>query len=295
MPKRAKEQEEKLWEVELIIGARRTNESLRSDSSDSASSWFGCGWTYCVKWEGWVEPTWEPFDNVRNCQEHLRNFWEEAGEDAMVTNVPDFEVHARLEWLEERGVQSESMPSPTKKTKRSPAQSQSHDRSKTRTTRRKTSAQQSPSLKVKLRIRSPKGSSSTTQQTPTSSTSEVPATPFTTPISPPPTPTPEPEPANRPPDDLFDTSDTPQASDPFFTPTLAPDGYPLPSTVPDLYLSTWQPELGGLGIDPQDLFAEPAEDTSQSSSLLGADLDPNSADSLLNAASNNDFFNWPSP
>ncbi|KAJ6497696.1 hypothetical protein C8R45DRAFT_983888 [Mycena sanguinolenta] len=105
MPKRAREPEEsepELWAVEKIIGAQRTDESLCKESTDPLSPSFGQGWEYLVKWDRYdiSDSTWEPFTHLRNCQELLRNFWEDAGEEAMVTNIPNFEILVRPEWSE---------------------------------------------------------------------------------------------------------------------------------------------------------------------------------------------------
>ncbi|KAJ7928429.1 hypothetical protein B0H13DRAFT_982386 [Mycena leptocephala] len=98
MPKRTADEE--LYPVEIIVKARRTSESLRSDSNNPKSAGFGFGWEYNIKWEGYTdaENTWEPLENLRGCRSHILKFWSDAGFDSLLTNVPGFEVHA--EWLQ---------------------------------------------------------------------------------------------------------------------------------------------------------------------------------------------------
>ncbi|KAJ6593502.1 hypothetical protein B0H19DRAFT_22607 [Mycena capillaripes] len=119
MSKRARETEpvtvlEKRYAIEVIVAARRTDESLLDDSNDPESEWFGFGWDYQIKWEGYPdnENTWEPFEHIRNCLSQVVEFWEDAGHDTLLVNVPDFEVHARPEWLRKH----RSSPMPTAST-----------------------------------------------------------------------------------------------------------------------------------------------------------------------------------
>ncbi|KAJ7244135.1 hypothetical protein B0H12DRAFT_1236183 [Mycena haematopus] len=291
MPKRAREPEpepdSELYPVETILGARRTHEPLRNDSTDSTSPWFGQGWKYLIKWEGYPEPTWEPFAHVQECQEHLRKFWEDAGEEVMVTNIADFEIRARPQGLHA----SASMGSPTKKTKRHSQKSPSR-RSQARLAREEPPVVHNRSLKIKFR---PPIASTSLAQTPTNSTMhKAPASPPTPPNIPTPTAplspplTPEPEPADYLSDTTFiplfefDSSATPG-------PTLVPDEHVPASSrcVPDVYLNTWQPVDDGSGVQPQDLPMGPAENGSSGSSLLfGVGPDSDLVNFILDTPSN---------
>ncbi|KAJ7668638.1 hypothetical protein DFH06DRAFT_204175 [Mycena polygramma] len=259
MPKRAREDasDPKLYEVEFILGARRTHENFYSDSHNPESKGFGYGWEYLVKWKGWPDRdnSWEPFEHFDSpfC---ILQFWDEAGHEALRTNVPGFEVHARPDWIQDHRSSKLSEPTrrtPSKKASTVTARQTDHlearqTRSSTRTRKETTTSPQTPTRrrqtavekKLHLPIASPSGT-----QTPVHPR-EIPTTPTTptTPLSPPLTPEREAEPKtetqSEDPSNLLDVHSQ-------FAPTFVPD-YTSPPTalgahsnLLDVYIGAWSP------------------------------------------------------
>ncbi|KAF7351150.1 hypothetical protein MSAN_01677600 [Mycena sanguinolenta] len=293
MPKRAREPEEsepELWAVgndspcfdwppkyrqysENILGAQRTDEPLCKESSNPLSPSFGQGWEYLVKWDTYdiSESTWEPITHLQHCQELLRKFWEDAGEEAMTTNIPNFEI-----------LVPSYVGSPIKKTKRYTS-SQKSPRSRHRATG---SESTSPALKIK--IRRPIASTSTPQTSTNFTAREAPVTPPTppsvptpiTPITPPPTP--EPEPA----DYLEQSFISPSELDSAATPVLVANEDVVFSNVPDVYLTSWQPVDDAFGVQPPDIPVAAEENgPAGSSSLFAIGSDPDLVDLFLSTPS----------
>ncbi|KAF7324324.1 Chromo domain-containing protein [Mycena venus] len=223
---------------------------------------------FLLMWKNYHESenTWEPFENVQNCDELLRNFWEDVGTEAMLTNMVGVEFHARPEWLQARAsVAPKPAASPTKKMKPSPSRSQSRNRDRSAAGNSRTPARKqqivtsTPSLKIHIPI----ASSSRAQPATDATSIEVPSAPPTphevatnlvTPLSPPLTPEPEPalwtqaaHPANPP-------ARFPELSQEEPTPTLVPDDFAPRPPAPDIYLNAYSGSGGDHDPDLAELL-----------------------------------------
>ncbi|KZP25497.1 hypothetical protein FIBSPDRAFT_382818 [Athelia psychrophila] len=88
-----KRSEPKRYEVEVILAARVDNN--------------GC-WEYLVKWFHWAEfwNSWEPAQNVKDCQERLNAFWDHFDavrplQDFDKIYDPGFVFGASAHWISE--------------------------------------------------------------------------------------------------------------------------------------------------------------------------------------------------
>ncbi|KAG1716344.1 hypothetical protein ID866_828 [Astraeus odoratus] len=79
------DEDEEVYHVEVITKARV------SDDGD---------WEYLVKWAGYGSDadSWEPAENVKQCDRLLRSFWKHVGTDDNDYPI-GFEIPAREEWI----------------------------------------------------------------------------------------------------------------------------------------------------------------------------------------------------
>ncbi|KAJ6589832.1 hypothetical protein DFH09DRAFT_1358904 [Mycena vulgaris] len=87
-----------LYEVEVILGARRIDEPVETDPD---SPHFGSGWVYLVKWWGYPddENWWLPVSSLSGCQRLIHSFWDEIGHECLPTTLMGFVAYPRSEWV----------------------------------------------------------------------------------------------------------------------------------------------------------------------------------------------------
>ena len=62
-------EKQKEWEVEKILGERnKENKSSKKKGKRIKKE-------YLIKWKGFKKPTWEPEQNLENCQELLKDYF----------------------------------------------------------------------------------------------------------------------------------------------------------------------------------------------------------------------------
>ncbi|KAJ7039038.1 hypothetical protein C8F04DRAFT_1086910 [Mycena alexandri] len=279
MPKHASgsQREEQLWPVEYIVSARRTHESLLERCSDMTSPQFGSGWLYQVKWLNFPnsQNTWEPIDSFERCEDsdEVRDFWEEIGLDTMLTNVEDFEVEVRPQWIKQR--KSLKKESPTRSTPAdSPPTKPKKSRSTSRNRHYSAESPRKPARKIQKRGEAPKikipiltssssqlsvWNPSTRCETPPRPYPSTPTTPNSVfpaaPLSPPLTPEHEPVFTSAP-------SMSNELSNPQQIPTFAPnDDYTSPSPSSGYLDTIWLPANidDGLDVEMADGVANPQD------------------------------------
>ncbi|KAK2461748.1 hypothetical protein APHAL10511_006211 [Amanita phalloides] len=99
-------EDDEVYHVEVITKARVVREPVPSseeETSESESDGKRKGkarWQYFVKWAGYDSDanSWEPEENVANCQRLLASFWEHIGVDDKDYNV-GYEVEADEQWI----------------------------------------------------------------------------------------------------------------------------------------------------------------------------------------------------
>ncbi|KAG2368177.1 hypothetical protein BDR07DRAFT_111892 [Suillus spraguei] len=84
---RKKKVEEEVYHVEVITKARVSEEG---------------DWEYYVKWAGYDSDadTWEPADNLRQCNRLLQSFWLHVGTDDNDYSV-GYEITAKNQWIKQ--------------------------------------------------------------------------------------------------------------------------------------------------------------------------------------------------
>ncbi|KAJ7502959.1 hypothetical protein B0H11DRAFT_1987187 [Mycena galericulata] len=253
----------RLYQVEFILRAEHTAELRvvpKADIITDSALLFGF-WKYYVKWAGYPESdsTWEPFENLGNCERLIASFWENRGLDVLLTNWPGFVVDADPDWVAQEiatfAADSEEEATPPKRSRTIGSRSKKVVEVSQRPTRRRTASRradsatrnhESPSSSAKQKRSKPPPAR---QETPTESRSDPTST---SPLSPPPTPEPEPAPASQ-------TAMQPELVEGpnlLSAPTLVPDDHRLRTCVPnEVYMNIWLPAHSGLGVGPSTLQA----------------------------------------
>ncbi|KAJ7647672.1 hypothetical protein FB45DRAFT_1052115 [Roridomyces roridus] len=98
--------ESEFFEVEFIVQARRTNESIPTQlDSQHQDLWHY--WEYLLKWDGYPDEqnTWEPIESLDGCEDLLRRFWDHLPLGTLHINAPCI-VSASAAWIAEEKARS---------------------------------------------------------------------------------------------------------------------------------------------------------------------------------------------